>query len=276
VKKLLSAAIQLNAGSDKHQNIENATRLIKKAANKGAQLIALPEVFNWRGNRKEILDNCEPIPGPTSTRMAELAATLKIFLLCGSIIETNPESSKPFNTSFLISPRGKILSCYRKLHLFKVTLKGKSTIDETRIYSAGNEAKTALTSFGRVGITICYDLRFPELYRTLTHQGAVVIFIPSSFTFETGKAHWETLIRARAIENQVYIIAPNQYGKDPSGNNTYGHSMIVDPWGTVIARCSNREKIIYGELDINHLKKVRKSLPSLQHKRRDLLWYTLP
>ncbi len=270
MKKILSAAIQLNAGCDKYHNIENATKLIKKAANKGAKLIALPEVFNWRGKKKDIPLNAESIPGHTSLRMAELAASLKIFLLCGSIIETNPESSRPFNTSFLLNPCGEIISCYQKIHLFQMNLRGKSNIDETRIYSSGNEVVTALTSFGMVGFAICYDLRFPELYRAMADRGAMVIFIPSSFTHETGKAHWEILIKARAIENQVYIIAPNQYGKDPLGNRNYGNSMIVDPWGTVIARCSDGEKIIYGELDIDYIKKVRKDLPSLKHKRVDI------
>jgi predicted amidohydrolase len=270
MEKILSAAVQLNAGPDKKRNIEHATKLIKKAALRGAKLITLPEVFNWRGSRKHILDNCEPIPGPTSLRMSELAATLNIFLLCGSITETNPEGSRPFNTSFLLSPQGKIIAFYRKLHLFKIHRRGTSTIDETRIYSSGNEVVTARIPFFRVGFTICYDLRFPELYRRLVDSGAGIIFVPSSFTYETGKAHWETLLKARAIENQVYIIAPNQYGKDSLGNSHYGHSMIVDPWGTVIARCSNGETIIYGQLDINHLKKVRKRLPSLKHTRSDV------
>ena len=270
MEKILSAAIQLNAGSDKKLNIENAARLIKKAAHRWAKLIALPEVFNWRGSSKNIPNNCESIPGPTSLRMSELAASLNIFLLCGSIIETNPEGSRPFNTSFLLNPSGKIIAYYRKIHLFKIHQRGESTIDETRIYSSGNEVVTARIPFSKVGFTICYDLRFPELFRRLTDNGAGIIFIPSSFTYETGKAHWEILLKARAIENQVYIIAPNQYGKDHLGNRHYGHSMIVDPWGTVIGRCSNGETIIYGELDINHLKKVRKRLPSLKHIRSDV------
>ena len=276
MEKILSAAIQLNAGSDKKLNIENAAKLIEKAAHRGAKLIALPEVFNWRGVRKEIPDNCESIPGPTSLRMSELAATLKIFLLCGSIIETNTEGSRPFNTSFLINPSGKIIVLYRKIPLFKIPQRGKSAIDETRIYSSGNEVVTARIPFCKVGFTICYDLRFPELFRRLADNGAGIIFVPSSFTYETGKAHWEILLRARAIENQAYIIAPNQYGKDPSGNSHYGHSMIVDPWGTVIGQCSNGEKIIYGELDINHLKKVRKILPSLKHIRNDVFCFPVP
>ena len=275
MNKLLTAAIQLNAGSDKLQNIDSATNLITKAAHKGAHLIALPELFTWRGRRKEIKHNCEPIPGPTSMRMSELASSLKIFLLCGSIIERNPKGPKPFNTSILINPQGKIVAYYRKLHLFKVAIKGKANIDEKSLYTAGNEVKTAVTPFGKVGFTICYDLRFPELYRSLCNKGVLTIFVPSAFTFETGKAHWESLLRSRAIENQIYIIAPNQYGKDPLGNRNFGHSMIVDPWGTIIAKCTTGEKIIYGELDLNYLKIIRKELPSLQHKRKDIIKDTI-
>lgn len=270
MKTILAAAIQLNAGSDKKRNIENAARLIQKAALRGAKLIALPEVFNWRGSSKHIHHHCEPIPGPTSFRMSELAAALDIFLLCGSIIETNPEGVRPFNTSIMLNTRGKMIACYRKLHLFNIHGPGTTTIDESRMYSAGNEVVTARIPFSKVGFTTCYDLRFPELYRRLADNGARIIFVPSSFTYETGKAHWEILLRARAIENQVYIIAPNQYGKDPLGNRQYGHSMIIDPWGTVIARCSNEETIIYGELDNNYLNKIRTKLPSLNHIRRDV------
>ena len=275
MKKVLAAVIQLNAGSNKLQNIENAINLIIKAAHKGAHLIALPELFTWQGSKKDIKQNCEPIPGPTSMKMAELASYLKIFLLCGSILEENPKGPKPYNTSFLINPQGKIVAYYRKLHLFKVNIKGKAIIDENRIYTAGNKVKSVVTPFGKVGFTICYDLRFPELYRSLCNKGVLTVFVPSAFTLETGKAHWESLLRSRAIENQVYIIAPNQYGKNPLGNRNYGHSMIVDPWGTIIAQCTSGERIIYGELDFKYLKKIRNELPSLKHKRKDIFKDTI-
>lgn len=276
MQTIRSAAIQLNAGPDKKRNIKNAARLIKKAAQQGARLITLPELFNWRGVNKEIPCHSEPIPGPTSQVMSELASTLNLFLLCGSIIESNPEGGNPFNTSFFINPHGKIIACYRKIHLFKIHRKGSSTIDETRIYSPGNQVRTARIPFCRVGLTICYDLRFPELYRRLVEAGAFIIFVPSCFTHETGKAHWEILLRARAIENQVYIIAPNQHGKDPLLHRQFGHSMIVDPWGKVIAQSSDQESIIYADLDIKHLEKVREKLPALKHIRGDVFSSTLP
>ena len=263
MKKIPTAVIQINAGSDKKSNLDNTARMVKRASRNGARLVALPELFNWRGNKKDIEKNSEPLSGFTYKKMAVLASSLNIFIHCGSILETNPRSKRPFNTSFLLSPEGKRIAHYRKINLFTLRVPEKTTIDEKLLYSAGKKATCAITPFGKVGFTICYDLRFPELFRSLTFQGAEIIFVPSAFTFDTGKAHWETLLRARAIENQVFIIAPNQYGKGPSNTLNYGHSMIVDPWGTVIARCQNGEKIIYADLDLTYLKKVRKRLPVL-------------
>jgi predicted amidohydrolase len=267
MKKLPTAVIQMNAGPDKKVNIENATRLISLASRNGARLVALPELFNWRGNKKGIEKNCELLSGFTFRIMANLASSLEIFLLCGSILEVNPRSKRPFNTSLLLSPQGELIAQYRKIHLFKLRVPGKTLIDEQSLYSPGKVAKAATTPFATVGLTICYDLRFPELYRSLTYQGAEIIFVPSAFTFDTGLAHWETLIRARAIENQVFIIAPNQCGTGPSAIQNYGHSMIVDPWGIVIASAKNEEKIIYAELDLMYLKNVRRKLPVLSHRK---------
>jgi len=267
MKKVSTAVIQMNAGPDKEVNLKNAARLIRRASGKSARLVALPELFNWRGSKKEIAKISEPLSGFTFRKMADLASSLNIFLLCGSILEINPRSKRPFNTSFLVSPQGKLIRKYRKIHLFKLQVPGKTVINEQSLYSPGKVAKSASTPFGTVGLTICYDLRFPELYRSLTYQGAEIIFVPSAFTIDTGKAHWETLIRARAIENQVYIIAPNQCGMGPSATQNYGHSIIADPWGTVIASCKNEEKIIYAELDLMYLKKVRKKLPALSHSK---------
>ena len=267
MKKVPTAVIQMNAGPDKEINLENAARLIRRASRYGARLVALPELFNWRGSKKEIAKSSESLAGVTFRTMADLASSLNIFLLCGSILEINPRGKRPFNTSFLINPQGKRIAYYRKIHLFKLRVPGKTVIDEQLLYSPGKLVKSVPTPFGKVGLTICYDLRFPELYRSLTYQGAEIIFVPSAFTLNTGIAHWETLVRARAIENQVFIIAPNQYGTGPSATQNYGHSMIVDPWGTVIARGKNGEKIIYAELDLMYLKKIRKKLPALSHRK---------
>ncbi len=200
--KTIIAAAQMNSGSDKEKNIRLAADLITKAARKGAKLVALPELFSWQGGSREMPLASEPIPGPTSTRMAALAAELKIFLLCGSILERNPRGPRPFNTSFLINPSGRITGLYRKLHLFRVKLPDGTFLNEKSAYTAGDSVVTAFTPLGRLGFSICYDLRFPELYRALVDRGAVIITVPSSFTFATGKAHWELLLRARAIENR--------------------------------------------------------------------------
>ena len=268
--KTIVAAVQMNSGSDKGKNIRLADDLVTEAARKGARLVVLPEIFSWQGSSREMPLACEPIPGPTSTRMAELAARFKIFLLCGSILERNPRGPRPFNTSFLINPSGRITRMYRKLHLFRVRLPDGTFINEEAAYTAGDSIVTAPTPLGRIGFSICYDLRFPELYRALVDRGAIIIVVPSSFTFATGKAHWEVLLRARAIENQAYVIAPNQHGKDPQGTQRYGHSMIVDPWGDVMTSRREGNGVIYAQLDAAFLQQVRKSLPCLRQRRKDL------
>lgn len=271
--KIIVAAVQMNSGADKEKNMRRATDLVIEAAANGARLVVLPELFSWQGSAHHIPLVCEPIPGPTANRMADLAARLKIFLLCGSILEKNPGGPRPFNTSCLINSSGRIIGLYRKLHLFKARLADGTFLNEKTAYTAGSEIATALTPLGRIGFSICYDLRFPELYRALVDRGATIITVPSSFTYTTGKAHWEVLLRARAIENQVYVIAPNQHGKDPRGTRRYGHSMIVDPWGNVMASRREGNGIIYAQLDAALLQQVRKNLPCLRQRRKDLFSY---
>jgi predicted amidohydrolase len=268
--KTIVAAIQMSSGSDKEKNLRLAADLVAEAARKGARLVALPELFSWQGSSREMPRGCEPIPGPTSQHMTELAARLKIFLLCGSILEKNPRGPRPFNTSVLINPAGRITGMYRKLHLFKVRLPNGTVINEGAAYTAGTGIVTAPTPVGRLGFSICYDLRFPELYRVLVDRGASIIAVPSSFTSTTGKDHWEVLLRSRAIENQVYIVAPNQHGKDPQGIRRYGHSMIVDPWGNILASHGDGNGVISAEIDLSSLKQVRKNQPCLRQRRKDL------
>ena len=271
MEKTIVAAVQMNSGFEKYKNVRLAADLVTEAARKGARLVALPELFSWQGSSREIPLASEPIPGPTTMCMAELAARFKIFLLCGSILERNSHGPRPFNTSFLINPSGKVLAKYRKIHLFKFRLQSGTVVNENASYTAGAAAVTVPTPLGRIGFSICYDLRFPELYRALVDCGATIIAVPSSFTFATGKAHWEVLLRARAIENQVYVIAPNQHGKDPQGTQRYGHSMIVDPWGNVLASRREGNGVIYAQLDLTYLKQVRKNLPCLRQRRKDLI-----
>lgn len=263
----LAAAIQMTSTPDKGANLDQAERLIREAAGRGAELVVLPEVFNWRGPRGLEIEHVEDVPGPTSQRMAALARELRIHLQAGSIGERIEGERRCFNTALLFSPGGDLIARYRKIHLFDVEIPGQVSARESESRKAGDGAVTAATALGTIGLSVCYDLRFPELYRRLVDAGAELVCIPSAFTFPTGSAHWETLIRARAIENQVYVIAPDQYGVSPNGYRDYGNSMIVDPWGTVLARAREGEGVIVAPIDRDYLARVRKELPCLRHRR---------
>lgn len=263
----LAAAIQLSSKHDKAANLEKAERLIRLAAARGAHLVALPEVFNWRGKRTEEAAAAESLEGVTLTLMAGLARELEIHLLAGSLTEAAPGAPKNYNTSVLIGPDGKSIAVYRKIHLFDVDLPGRVTIKESDAKMAGMEVAVAETSLGKVGLSVCYDLRFPELYRRLAFAGARILTIPSAFTFPTGEGHWEVLIRARAIENQCYVIAPAQFGPNVHGFSDYGNSMIVDPWGRVLARAADMEGVVVAPIDLDYQDRVRRELPSLAHAR---------
>ncbi|MGH7773440.1 MAG: carbon-nitrogen hydrolase family protein [Candidatus Binatia bacterium] len=265
--KFPAAAVQMLASPDKGKNLAEAEARLREAAARGARVVALPEVFNWRGAKEEGRSQAESIPGPTSDFMARLSRELGIYLLAGSILEKIPASNKAYNTSLFFDPKGDLLACYRKIHLFDVQIeRGVSTMEsETR--QAGETIVMAETELCPMGLTICYDLRFPELYRALVAKGAQLIFVPSAFTVLTGEAHWEPLLRARAIENQVYIIAPDQMGKNSQSFATYGNSMIVDPWGKVLARASDISEVIFAEIDLAYLARVRAELPALSHRK---------
>ena len=265
--KFLAAAIQMLACDDKGTNQREASHWVTEAAAKGARVVVLPEVFIWRGNKKEEKNAAESIPGPTSDFLQSLARNLGIYLLGGSILEAIPESPKAYNTSLLFGPQGNLLASYRKIHLFDVDLENGVTARESDTREFGDAAVVAKTDLCPMGLTVCYDLRFPELYRTLATRGSQLIFVPSAFTAYTGKAHWEPLLRARAIENQVYIIAPDQFGKNPKSFETHGHSMIVDPWGKVLAELPDGPGIVMAEVDLDFLAKVRAELPALSHRK---------
>ena len=266
MQSFLAAAVQMAASSSKEENLAKAETFVRLASERGASLVVLPEVFSWRGPKAQSLAQAETVPGPTSERLLALARRLHIYLLAGSFLE-KADDTRSYNTSLLCSPDGNILAHYRKIHLFDVDIPGQVRVKESDTMKPGTERVLQETPLGKFGLSICYDLRFPELYRQLSAQGAEVIFIPSAFTFPTGAAHWETLLRARAIENQVYIIAPNQIGKNAHGFADYGNSMIIDPWGTVIARAPNKECFITAEIDRHSLEKVRRELPCLAHRR---------
>ena len=266
MQSYLAAAVQMTASSSKAENLAKAETFVRLAAERGAALVVLPEVFSWRGRHRKEPEQVESIPGPTTRRLQELATRHAIHLLAGSFLEKSDES-RAYNTSLLFSPDGDILACYRKIHLFDVDIPGQVSIQESDSMKPGEEVVTATTQLGTVGLSICYDLRFPELYRGLTHRGAQIVFVPSAFTFPTGAAHWEALLRARAIENQVYIVAPNQIGKNVYGFADYGNSMIIDPWAKILARAPDKECVISAEIDLDYLEKVRRELPCLAHRR---------
>lgn len=266
MRRFLASAVQLGAGPDKAANLAKAERLARRAAERGARLIVLPEVFFWRGARQEEANAAEPIPGPTTDRLAALAQDLRVLLVGGSILEQVPGDGKVFNTSTVFGPTGELLGRYRKAHLFDVDISGHVSIRESDTRKAGTEPVVVKTPLAAVGLSICYDLRFPELYRRLADLEAEVVCVPSAFTFVTGALHWEVLLRARAIENQVYVIAPNQIGIGPGGFADFGHSLIVDPWGTPIGRASNGETVVVSEIDLDYLTQVRRELPCLTHR----------
>jgi predicted amidohydrolase len=266
-KKFSVAAVQMVASADKAANVREAERWIREAAARGARLVALPEVFVWRGIKKQEHDAAEPIPGPTSGWLANLARELGVHLLGGSILEAIPGTTKVYNTSLLFSPEGSLLASYRKIHLFDVDLKEGVSTRESDTRAAGDQVVVVETSLCAMGLSICYDLRFPELYRRMMAQGAQLIFVPSAFTAYTGMAHWEALLRSRAIENQAYVVAPAQFGKSPNSFETHGHSMIIDPWGKILAELADGAGVIMAEVDLDYLLRVRTELPCLEHIR---------
>ncbi len=234
-------------------------------------MAALPELFTYLGPSTRHSEVAEPIPGKTSRKLASIARKHRLWVLGGSFLES--ADGRIYNTSLLFNREGRQVARYRKIHLFDVDLPGQSLMRESATLASGTRVVSAQTEIGLVGLTICYDLRFPELYRRLSARGAKLIFVPSAFTFETGEHHWEPLLRARAIENQAFIVAPAQWGTwsdEKESRRCYGNSMVVDAWGEVITRARDGVGVTFAELDFAHLEKVRKQLPALQHRRLDL------
>ncbi len=262
-----AAAIQMSAGSEKAANLERAERLVRVAVSHGASLIALPETFNWRGKRGSEAAAAETIEGESVSRMAQLARELKVHIVAGSITEQVASQEKTYNTSVMLGPDGLRMGVYRKIHLFDIDLPGRVTVKESASRLPGDEVVCLGASVGAVGLSICYDLRFPELYRRLAFEGAKILTVPSCFTFPTGEAHWESLLRARAIENQAYVIAPAQFGLNVHGFSDYGNSMIVDPWGRVLGRASDQEGVVMAPIDLHYLDRIRNELPALTHAK---------
>jgi len=261
-----AAAVQLNSTDDKERNMATADRLVRDAGADGADLIVLPEKFNVLGEHDDYVAGAEALDGPTITWARDIARELGVDLIAGSIVEKREGREKLGNTSVHVGPDGELRALYRKIHMFDVVV-GGIEYRESASEEPGDEIVLSEAGDGSpLGLTVCYDLRFPELFRILAIRGARVITLPAAFTKVTGQAHWEILIRARAIENQAFVVAADQIGRHPPDKESFGGSMIVDPWGEVLARAPDQECFIAANLDFARQDEVRDKLPSLANR----------
>jgi predicted amidohydrolase len=264
-----AAVVQINSDDDRGANLEAAARQVSAAADAGAQLVVLPEKWPFLSAGEDLAAGSEPLDGPAVRAARDWARERAIWLLAGSFTESHP-GARPSNTSLLISPDGEIAATYRKIHMFDVDVGGVE-YRESEVEDAGDEVVVADCGPARIGMAVCYDLRFPELFRSLVDRGAKVFTLPSAFTAPTGRAHWEVLVRARAIENQSFVLAAGQVGTAPPHFESWGHSMIVDPWGVVLAEVAgDGEGFALAELDFAAQSKVRADLPALANRRPEL------
>jgi predicted amidohydrolase len=260
----------MTSTDDVGRNLATAERLVTEAAAAGARLVGLPENFAYLGgDRDHKLGLAERLesPGPILTQMAALARSTRVHLLLGGFPEVSADAGRIHNTAVLLDPQGQLASAYRKVHLFDVDLGGGARFRESDVVAPGQDVVVAELPWGGLGLSVCYDLRFPELYRRLAQKGARVLAVPAAFTAETGKDHWHVLLRARAIENQAYVLAPAQFGGHGGNRASYGHALIVDPWGVVLAESGNHEGVAVADLDFSYQDQVRAKLPCLQHRR---------
>ena len=265
--RLRVACVQLKAGTVKADNLEKAERLVAKAASRGADLVLLPEKWNAFGTAETLRANAEPLEGgETIAAMAGWARRHGITLVGGSITERREGREKLSNTCLVFDPSGDVVASYRKIHMFDVEVGGE-VYRESEAEEPGEETLVCDAEGWRLGLSVCYDLRFPELYRILALEGAELVTVPAAFTLFTGKDHWELLLRARAVENQCYVAAANMWGTHEGGKATYGRSMIVDPWGVVLAQAADEDTVVFAELDRAHIERIRSSLPSLANRQ---------
>ena len=266
-KKFKVACIQMNSQDNLDDNISFALRKVIQASKKGAKLILLPEnCFLMAKNNKQILDSaCEEKNHLGIEEVKKITKKFKVWVVIGSV--NIKEKNNIFNRSVLINDKGKIVSRYNKIHLFSVKLPNKEIYNENKYFVPGKRISLSTLPWGKVGMTICYDLRFPNLYRKLAQKGAYFISIPAAFTKFTGELHWHTLLKARAIETGCYIFAPAQCGKNPRNKFTYGHSLIIDPWGKIIKECKKNNSIIIADVDTNKVNQARSTIPSLKLER---------
>lgn len=262
--RFLAAVAQIDTGHTWEENLSTAEKFVEQAAAQGARLVVFPENFTCYDGGHTKVESFED--SVTLTHMVRQAQKYKIWILCGTIF-TPGEDGRHRNTSVLLNPKGEQVARYDKTHLFDVTLPDGEVRKESKLVQPGEAIVTVNTELGHLGLSVCYDLRFPELYRQMTIQGAQILCVPAMFAAQTGKAHWEVLLRARAIENTCFVIAADQWG---GKGDAYGHSMIINPWGEVLAEVEEGQGIALGEIDLNQLTAVRDKLPCLTHRRTDL------
>ncbi len=272
---VLAAVVQMTATDDLGANLARAGTLVRRAVARGAAFVALPENLSFMGPESAKLPTAETFElglppdaaGPVRLWASTLARETGTWLLLGGVTERTDAPARVHNTAIVVNAEGAIVARYRKVHLFDVSLADGTELCESRVVKPGDATVAVDTPIGRLGLSICYDVRFPELYRRLVDAGATVIAVPAAFTVPTGKDHWHVLLRARAIESQSYVLAPAQWGAHGHGRTTYGHAMIVDPWGTVLAECGDGEGIAVAEIDPARVESIRRQLPSLAHRR---------
>ena len=269
-RQIVAAVVQMNSTPDVAANLAAVDRLTAEAAAGGAELVALPEAFAFIGPDRDKREIVEPLPegGAILAHCQALARKHNCHLILGGFHEQSSDPGKSYNTCVHLQPDGEVVTCYRKIHLFDVDLADGTRLMESDRTLPGDTTKVTPTPFGPLGLSVCYDLRFPELYRRLVDQGATLLTVPSAFTASTGRDHWHVLLRARAIEFQCYLLAPAQWGQHHRNRTSYGHAMIVDPWGRIITECSAEgDGVGIAILDPDLLAEVRRSLPSLTHRR---------
>jgi predicted amidohydrolase len=269
MKELRVAAVQMSPTGDRKKNIETASRLMDKAVGQGAQIIGLPEDFSYAGDTSGKLSFAmDEKTDPAVAFLRKYAKKNKVAIIGGSIPFKTGQKNKVSNTCLVIDTKGNIAVRYDKMHLFDVSLNEAYMLNESGHIKGGDRVVTIDLLGTTIGLTICYDLRFPELSRALTLRGAKIIFVCAAFTLYTGKDHWEALLRARAIENQCYVVAPAQFGEYMPGVHTYGRTMIIDPWGQVLTKCQDKEDVIVADLDMEYLEDVRRKMPCLEHTNK--------
>ena len=267
--KIKLALCQMNVIDNKDENIKNAAFMIEESKSNNVDFIVLPEMFNCPYSNDKFIEYAEEEKDSiTLNKISSLAEKNNVYILAGSIPER--ENGKLYNTSYLFNRQGDIIAKHRKMHLFDIDVKGKITFKESDVLTAGDNVTTADTEFGKIGIGICYDVRFPELARLMVENGALILFYPGAFNMTTGPAHWELLFRSRALDNQVYCVGVAPALNEDASYHSFGHSVVANPWGEIIAEADEKENLIISEIDLSEIKRIREELPLLKNKREDL------